>query len=103
LKALQKMASSTNSRAQRIVTRRAEANMKAWKLLVAEARKSVSGAASAVAQPVAVKKAAPKRKAAAAKKKVAPKKKAASKKKAAPKKKAAAKKKAAPKRKTARR
>lgn len=103
VKALQKMASSTNSKAQRIVKRRAEANLKAWKLLVAEARKSVSGTAAAVAQPVAAMKAAPKRKAAAKKKKAAPRKAAAAKKKAAPKKKTAAKRKAAPKRKTARR
>ena len=86
---LQKIASRTNSKAQRIVKRRAEANLKAWKLLVAEARKSVSGTAAVVAQPVAAMKAAPKRKAAAKKKKAAPKKKVAAKKKAAPKRKAA--------------
>lgn len=103
---LQKIASRTNSKAQRIVKRRAEANLKAWKLLVEEARKSVSGTAAAVTQPVAAMKAAPKRKAAArkkapAKKKAPARKKAPAKKKAPARKKAPAKRKAAPKRKAA--
>ncbi len=88
LSALQKMASKTNSQAQRIVKKRTDANIKAWKKLVADAKK-------------AVKKKAPAEKKAAAKKKATPKKKAAAKRKAAPKKKAAAKRKAAPKQKAA--
>jgi len=95
VKTLQKMASSTNSKAQRIVQRRAQANMKAWKLLVAEARKSVGGKASAIVPPAVAARAAPKRTAAARKKKAAPRRKAAPKKKAAPRKKAAPKRKAA--------
>ncbi len=92
VKSLQTMATRTNSKAQRIVKKRAEANITAWKSLVAEARKSVGGRLPAIEMPVVVKKAAPKRKA-------APKKKAVQKKKAAPRKKAAAKKRpAAPKR-----
>jgi hypothetical protein len=92
VKSLQTMATRTNSKAQRIVKKRAEANITAWKSLVAEARKSVGGRLPPIEMPVAVKKAAPKRKAAL-------KRKAVQKKKAAPRKKAVAKKRpAAPKR-----
>jgi hypothetical protein len=91
---LQKMAIRTNSKAQRIVTKRAEANFEAWKRLVAEAKKSVGGKLPGMEMPATVKKAAPKKKAAL-------KRKAVPKKKAAPRKKAAAKKRpAAPKRKS---
>jgi hypothetical protein len=76
--ALQKMASRTNSKAQRIVKKRAEANLEAWKKLVAEARKSVGGALPDLEVPdikkkVAAmkKKAAPKKKKAAARKRPA--------------------------------
>jgi hypothetical protein len=92
---LQKMASRTNNRAQRIVQKRADANLKAWKKLVADAKKAVTGK-----QPAAKKKASSKKKA-AAKKQAAPKKKAAAKKKAATKKKAASRRKAAPKKQAA--
>ncbi len=94
VKALQKMAISTNSKAQRIVKRRAEANLKAFKELVAAARKSVGGKIPPMEMPVTKMKAA-------TKKKTAAKGKASSKRKAAPRKKAAAKRKAAPKRKAA--
>lgn len=77
LQALQKMASKTNSQAQRIVKKRTDANMKAWKKLIEEARKSVSKKAPA-------KKAAPAKRKAPAKKKAAAKRKAPAKKKAAP-------------------
>ena len=79
VQALQKMASKTNSQAQRIVKKRTDANVKAWKKLVADAKKSV-GKKAGSAEPAAKKKAAPKKKAAA-------KKKSAARKKAAPKKK----------------
>jgi colicin import membrane protein len=93
VQSLQSMARKTNSKAQRIVTKRAEANIEAWKRLVAEARKSVGGKLPGMEMPASVKKAAPKKKAVT-------KRKAAPKKKAAPKRKAAAKKRpAAPKRK----
>lgn len=82
VQALQKMAKKTNAEAKQIIKKRTDANTKAWKKLVADAKKSV-----AKKEP---KKAAVKKKAA---KKQAVKKKAASK--AAPKKKAA--RKAAPK------
>ena len=82
VRTLQKMATSTISKAQRIVTRRVEANLNAWKLLAAEVRKNVGGKATAAA-PAAMKKAAPKRKAAAKKKKAAPKKKASARRKSA--------------------
>lgn len=99
VQALQNMARRTNSKAQRIVTKRAEANIEAWKRLVAEAKKSVGGKLHAMEMPAAIKKAAPKKKA-VTKRKAALKRKAAPGKKAAPKKKAAAKKRpAAPKRK----
>ena len=42
VQALQKMASKTNSQAQRIVKKRTDANVKAWKKLIANARKSLS-------------------------------------------------------------
>lgn len=84
---LQKMASKTNSAAQRIVKKRSDANLKAWKKMVADARKSLSK------KPAAKK--------AAAKKRPAAKKKAAAKKRPVAKKKPAARKKAAPKRKAA--
>jgi colicin import membrane protein len=94
VQSLQRMAIKTNSKAQRIVQKRAEANITAWKNLVAEARKSVGGKLPPMEMPASVKKAVPKKKA-------APKRKAVVKKKAAPKKKAAAKKRpAAPKRKS---
>lgn len=83
LNGLQKMASKTNSQAQSIVKKRAEANVKAWKKLLADARKSAGKKAPAAKKAVASKKSAPKKKA-AAKKKAAPRKKAAPKKKAAP-------------------
>ena len=83
------MASKTNAAAQKIVKKRSEANLKAWKKLVADTRKALSG------------KGVPVKKKAAAKKKTAAKKKAAVKKKPAAKKKAAARKKAAPKAKAA--
>jgi len=86
---LQKMASKTNSQAQRIVKKRTDANVKAWKKLIAEAKKTVSGKRAAPKKAAAKKKAAPKRKA-AARSKVAPKKKAAPRKKAAAKKRPAA-------------
>lgn len=86
---LQKMASKTNSQAQRIVKKRTDANVKAWKKLVAEAKKRVSGKRPAPKKAATKKKAAPKRKA-AAKSKAAPKKKAAPRKKAAAKKRPAA-------------
>ena len=88
---LQKMASKTNSQAQRIVKKRTDANVKAWKKLVAEARKKVSGKRAAPKKAAARKKAAPKKKA-APRPKAAAKSKAAPKQKAAPRKKAAAKK-----------
>lgn len=91
VQALQKMASRTNSKARLIVKKRAEANIKAWKKLVAQARKSVGGKLPAMEMPAAIKKAAPKKKV-ASKKKAVPKKKVVAKKKAAPKRKAAAKK-----------
>lgn len=91
---LQKIASRANSKAQGIVRRRAEANIKAWRKLVAEARTSVGGKLPAMEMPTSKKKAAPKKKV-TARKKVAPRKKAT------PGKKAPARKKAAPKRKTA--
>jgi ABC-type transporter Mla subunit MlaD len=88
---LQKMASKTNAAAQKIVKKRSEANLKAWKKLVADARKALSGKGTP-----AKKKAVAKKKT-AAKKKAATKKKPAAKKKAAARKKTAARKKAAPK------
>lgn len=90
LRLLQKEASRTNSKVQKIVKSRATANLKAWKKLAEEMKKSVGG-----------KQPAPARKKAAAKKKAAPRKKAAAKKKAAPRKKAAAKKKAPARKKAA--
>lgn len=78
VQALQKLASKTNSKAQRIVKKRAEANLKAWQNMVAEARKSVSQKLPAMKKSVAGKKAAPKK--AAAKRKAAPRKKAAARK-----------------------
>ena len=94
MQVLHKIASRTNSKAQGIVKRRAEANLKAWKKLVAEARTSVGEKLPAMKLATVKKKAAPK-------KKVTPKKKATPKRKTAPKKKAAPRKKAAPKRKAA--
>ncbi len=91
MQVLQKIASRTNSKAQGIVKRRAEANIKAWRKLVAEARSTVSGSLPAMAKPTTKQKAAPKKKA-APKRKAAPKKKTTAKKKAAPKRKVAAKK-----------
>jgi colicin import membrane protein len=88
---LQNMARKTNSKAQRIVSKRAEANIETWKRLVAEAKKSVGAKLPGMEVAAAVKKAAPKKKPAASKK-AAPKKKAAPRTKAAPKKKAAARK-----------
>ena len=79
VQALQKLASRTNSKAQRIVKKRAEANLKAWQNMVAEARKSVSEKLPAMKKPAAGKTSAPKKKA-------APKRKAATKRKPAAKK-----------------
>jgi hypothetical protein len=90
VKSLQTIATRTNSKAQRIVKKRAQANITAWKTLVAEARKSVGGRLPAIEMPTAAKKSAPK-------KKPAPKRKAVQKKKAAPRKKVAPRKKAASK------
>ena len=90
ISALQKEATKTNSKAQKIVKKRANANMKAWKKLTAEVKKSVGG-----------KKPAAKKKKPAGKKKSAAKKRPAAKKKSAAKKKPAAKKKAGAKRKKA--
>jgi len=67
LKALQKMASKTNAAAQKIIRRRSEANLKAWKKLVADARKALGGKVVAP-KKVAVKRPAVKKKAAAKKK-----------------------------------
>lgn len=83
MQTLRTMASRTNSKAQRIVKRRAEVNIKAWTKLVADARTSMNKNRSAPAAPAAGKKAPPK-------KKVAARKKAGSGKKPAPKRKAAA-------------
>lgn len=87
VKALQKMASKTNAAAQKIVKRRSDANLKAWKKLVAEARAALGGK---VATPgkASPKKAAAKRP--AAKKKTAAKKKPAARKRPAARPKAAA-------------
>ena len=82
VKALQKMASKTNAAAQKIVRKRSDANLKAWKQLVADARQALGSATPAP------KKTAAKRP--AAKKKAAAKKKPAARKKAVPKRKAAA-------------
>jgi len=65
--ALQKMASKTNSQAQRIVKKRTDANVKAWKKLIADARKSVNKKRPAAKKATAKKKAAPKKKAVARK------------------------------------
>jgi colicin import membrane protein len=92
VQALQQMASRTNSKAQRIVKKRADANLKAWKLLVAEARKAVSENLSTIEKSVTGKKSpakkTPAKKKAPAKKKVPVKKKAPARKKAPAKKKA---------------
>ena len=82
VKALQKMASKTNAAAQKIVRKRSDANLKAWKQLVADARQALGSATPAP------KKTAAKRP--AAKKKAAAKKKPAARKKAVPRRKAAA-------------
>jgi hypothetical protein len=81
---LQKMASKTNSEAQKILKKRTDANIKAWKKLVADAKRAVSKAEPAAKKAVAKK--APAKKAVA--KKVVAKKKAVKKavRKAAPKK-----------------
>lgn len=102
LNGLQKMATQTNQQAQKIVKRRADANIKAWKKLLDDAKKA-AGKAPAKRKKAAAKKkkASVKRKSAAKKKTPVKKKKAAAKKKAAPRKKAASKKKAAPKKKAA--
>lgn len=86
---LQKMASKTNAAAQKIVKKRSDANLKAWKKLVADAKKSLGQKSDAVKKPAAKKKATAKKKA-APKKKAAVKKKSAAKKRAAPRRKAAA-------------
>lgn len=92
LQVLQKMASKTNQQAQRIVKKRTDANIKAWKKLVQDAKKKVSKkAAPAKKKATAKKKAAVKKKATVKKKTAAAKRKVAAKRKAAPKKKAAAK------------
>lgn len=67
VKALQKMASKTNAAAQKIVKRRSDANLKAWKKLVADARKALGGKV-ATPKKIAVKRPAAKKKAAAKKK-----------------------------------
>jgi hypothetical protein len=90
LNGLQKMASKTNGQVQKIVKRRAEENLKAWKKLVAEAKKAARKQAPAASKAAARKKSVVKKKAAAAKK-------AAGKKKVAVKKKVVARKKAATK------
>ncbi|HEY6130409.1 MAG TPA: hypothetical protein VIV27_00245 [Halioglobus sp.] len=103
LQALQKMASKTNSKAQRIVKKRAEANLESWKKMVAEARKSVGDVLPELEKPLtkmksAAKKAVPKKRKTVARKKAAPTKatgkKVAPKKRSTPKRKTAAKKKA---------
>lgn len=55
---LQKMASKTNSAAQRIVKKRSEANLKVWKKLVADAKKSLGDKGATAKKPAAKKKAA---------------------------------------------
>lgn len=91
LTGLQKMASRTNQQAQKIVKRRADANIKAWKKLLDDAKKAAKKAPAKRKKAAAKVKAAAKKKKATVKKKKAPakKKKAAAKKKAAPRKKAA--------------
>jgi iron-sulfur cluster repair protein YtfE (RIC family) len=100
LHALQKMASKTNSQVQRIVKRRTDANIKAWKKLIAEAREAVGGGDAVDKVAGAVKEASDSTKA-AAKKTVATARKAATKKVASGRKKAAVKKKAPAKKKAA--
>ena len=81
---LQQMAKKTNSDAQRIIKKRTEANIKAWKKVIEDAKKKVTKKAPALKKPAAkkpaAKKKAPARKKAPAKKKPAAKKKAAAKK-----------------------
>ncbi len=96
LTGLQKMATRTNQQAQKIVKRRADANIKAWKKLLDDAKKAAGKAPAKRKKAAAKVKATAKRKAAVAKAKTAAKKKAPAKKK-----KAAAKKKAAPRKKAA--
>lgn len=91
MQVLQKMATKTNSKAQGIVRRRAEANIKAWRKLVAEARATVEEKLPAMDMPATKKKAAPKKRV-TAKKKAIPKKKTSAGRKAAPKRKVAARK-----------
>ncbi len=81
VKALQKMASKTNAAAQKIVRKRSDANLKAWKQLVADARQALGGVSpapkkTAAKRPTAKKKAAAKKKP-AARKKAVPRRKAA--------------------------
>ncbi len=80
VKALQKMASKTNAAAQKIVRKRTDANLKAWKKMVADAKKAL-GNKGAAPKKAAAKKPASKKKA-AAKKRPAAKKKAPAKRKA---------------------
>lgn len=84
MQTLQKIARTTNNKAQRIVQKRAAANLEAWKLLVSEAREAITAISSK--KPPVKKQAVPARKAAAPRKK-----KAAARRKAAPKKRSAAK------------
>ncbi len=65
---LQKMASKANNQAQRIVKKRTDANVKAWKKLMADAKKSVSRKSPAKKKDATKKKATPKKKAAPKKK-----------------------------------
>ena len=62
--ALQKMANKTNSQAQKILKKRTEANVKAWKELMEDARSKLKGEKEEEEAPKPAKKKAAKKKAA---------------------------------------